>query len=417
MNNCHLPEIKILILSDIHYEIASAADPKPSVANTGTNINPMEKLHDFIHDECINADLIICPGDITSFADQVAFGKGWKELNTLKENVGASKLIAATGNHEIISRVENANGTCGNVNDEVDPLKILYGLDDYPTKFNDISQKWIYWGKGFEIIYGETWKVVIINSCHFHGSLRRNEYERGRISDVAICELKCELEDKEKDRAIRILVIHHPPASQEGDGGELGRIPMSNGEALINALANTNDDWLVIHGHKHFQRLIRAQGGGNPPILFGAGSFGANLTGVISTKTKNQFYLLKIKCVEDSLGMERMEGVIDSYFWNCEKWQTVEEAKHGLPNGCGFSFVTKDTAHLTSQLIAHVKSLGTYAKWNELKNEFSELNYLLPESIRNIKKALKKHNVAVLPDVDDECHPQQISFKETKDEE
>lgn len=392
--------IRVAIVTDLHYDIEKDGGvPLPEVALRGTRIDPMAALNLFLEEEASEdpIDILLCPGDITTRAKKAAFDEGWNRLNNLKVVLGASHLIASTGNHEIASRAGDEHSLAGNVELAVEPLELLLSVNDYPAAFSDPLKKWVYWGRGYEIIEGDNWAVVIINSCHYHGSLLSNEYERGRISQAALRELEIDLEKIKDKYPFRLVLLHHPPVPQEGSqSASLGKIPMQNGEQLVSLLEKTCRDWIVIHGHKHFHRLIRAQGGATcAPIIFSAGSFGANLPGEIAQLTRNQFYILTLEAVKSPLGKPRIRGRFDSYFWDGFEWAHVYDMSKGLPHGCGFRWKNIDIEGIALQIQNHleVNSLP-YCNWEDLVSTIEDLRYLMPDNIQELKNALDYLNIS-----------------------
>lgn len=394
-----LPDpIRIAIATDLHYILDNSGRISTQVCIQGSKIDPMDALINYINNKeslkAHGADMLICPGDITTRACIKSFNHGWNDLRSLKEALKAKHLIAATGNHEISSRTKDDHTTPGNAEIAIAPFEHLLATADYPAKFNNPEQKWVYWGRGYETLYGDNWVVVTINTCHYHNSLLPNEYERGRIGDAALNELSGHLKNLSTKYHYKIIVLHHPPLEHEDLEVSLGRTPMYNGNLLLQEIENTGEDWLIIHGHKHLFRLTRSSGSEYSPIVLGAASFGALLTGEMANKTKNQFYILELSTILEA-GKPRLRGTIESIYWNGSTWDTCSEISHGLPHGCGFD---QSSPVRASPLAKQIKdaieaSTPTVLTWVELRDKIDALKYLMPKDIENLQKRLDEIGV------------------------
>lgn len=405
-------KLRVAVITDLHYTKDTSANPTPEVCALMNQIDPMTRLNSYLEEQSINqVDLILCPGDITTRACLESFSSGWDNLRKLRETLNAEHLIASTGNHEIISRSPEIHKTPGNVELHVDPQEHLFLTNDYPAIFPSTHQRWVYWGRGYEIISGAEWVVLIVNSCHYHSTQVPNEFERGRVGDAALKELEETLLAHAKDKAFRMVLIHHPPINHEEIDVALGREPMYNGISFLKILENTGLDWLVIHGHKHFQRLVRHNNSEYSPMIFGAGSFGASLKGTVSTKTKNQFYIIELETSLDALDQERLKARFTSLYWNLSEWRPVKDESHGLPDNCGFDLGCKvDIPQIARRIRDAIGHDQPWRTWNELTTEIRELKYLTPGDIKALKHTLTKINIIFSPE--NKCwFPEQVSIK------
>lgn len=392
--------IRIAIATDLHYLQDEDGGVFPQVCISGSKIDPMSELLKTLgSSSCpigVSADILLCPGDITTRACISSFQKGWDDLKRLKDALGASHLIAATGNHEVSSRSNGDHDLAGNAEAAIKPFEHLISAEDYPTVFPSKDQKWIYWGRGFEAVSGDDWVVVIVNSCHYHSSLLPNEYERGRIGDVALGELQGKLKELSSLYKYKIVMLHHPPTPHEELDIDLGRIAMYNGDLLVKTIEETGEDWLVIHGHKHLARLIQAGGAEYAPIILGAASFGAMMSGDLASKTRNQFYILELISADG----ERLKGKFESLCWDGREWHVTNRISHGLPNGCGFDLENPFKSRKIAQAIRDLIQSGgqTFVTWPELKNKLEELSFIMPQDINHLNEKLDGLNVKRVAD-------------------
>lgn len=405
-------KLRVAVITDLHYVKDGASTPKPEVCSSGNKVDPMEKLPEFLKaNDFHGVDLVLCPGDITTRACIDSFASGWDDLNKLTKALGAQHLIASTGNHEIISRSADINKTPGNVELHVDPQEHLLCTHNYPAMFTESHQRWVYWGRGYETLVGGNWIVLIVNSCHFHTTQLANEFERGRVGESALEEMKLNLTALAKDKVFRFVLIHHPPNNHEEPDVDLGREPMFNGVKFLRVLEDTGLDWLVIHGHKHFQRLVRIGDSDRSPMIFGAGSFGAGLKGTVATKTKNQFYIVDFDVGIDAIGDERLKASFNSFYWDLTEWKPVINETQGLPNFCGFDLSKKlDVPQLAVLIRDTIPHDAPWCTWAELKEQIQALNYLTPSDIKSLKIALGKLKVKGLTELQ-HWFPEQLSLQ------
>lgn len=413
--------IRIAVISDLHYRThQSGLACRPSVSDQGQHDDPMVMLIDHLRSESralVNsdgriADYLLCPGDIADKASEPAFDEGWSKLKALQQTLSAKHLITSTGNHEIDSRASRESDTPGNVEIELDPLKALQKHSDYPsTAFVQSDRRWIYWGRGYEFIDEEDILFLLINSSHYHWTTRENEFQRGRIGEVALEELRKELRERVKSNASRAFValLHHHPIPHQDLDVDLGRIEMSNGARLIEALDASGVPWLIIHGHKHHARLLPAQGGPSRPVVFAAGTFGAVLSGKLATQTKQQFYLLDVSVLSQQIRPEAAVRV-RALTWSGSNWIWTTKKQHGLPDRCGFRTPQLDIVREVEAIknFLDQRPETTFFAWQEVVEGHSNLKYLLPSEITVLQRAMDAVGIKYTWK-DDDWFPSEIS--------
>lgn len=398
--------VRLAVISDLHFRRHSKDEScRPAAATQGKATDPIEGLLSLIQgggnqigfDADRMADYLLCPGDIGDMADAAAFNQGWERLKELQKALGARHLIASTGNHEVSSRASPVDDVAGNVEAEVDPLAAMQSKDDYPSDLLDPDVgRWVYWGRGYEIIETDEMLLVLVNSSHFHPTTRANEFERGRIGEVSLSMLRKELAAKVKanENRVFIMLLHHHPIAHENLDVKLGKIPMSNGPGLMEVLAQTEVAWLVIHGHKHFPRLIYSSDeGAGRSVVFAAGSAGAQLTGDIADKTRLQFYLVEASILDQRV-MPRAEGRLRAYSWSGRAWQPSVRMKEGLPDRCGYKVPEVDFGVLGIQIKDALLTSGEkYMMWVELALAVPLLAHILPKDLPTLRKVLDSMEV------------------------
>lgn len=411
-------EVKLVVISDLHYCMHQNHEVRPAAATRGAgDYDPVAAFVETLKGEAVSADYVICPGDITDRASPEGLKLGWKKLQEIKAAVGARHLIAATGNHEVCSRNgDPIHDSAGNSEASVDPLGMLQALQDYPSShWNGEDRSWVYWGRGYEFIDDGVTLFLLINSSHFHPTMRANELERGRISDQALTMLSSEIAEKIEASSARIFiaVLHHPPVSHESLHHSLGRIEMFNGNRLVEVLENSGSPWLILHGHKHHGRLIMAQGTGCPPIVFAAGSIGADLHGQqAGLYTKLQGYVLTLEVPENAL--PELRGSVTSYAWVENRWTLTKATRHGIPTGCGFSSPSININTLAQQLkSALVARAAPYFTLEEMHSEVPDLRYLMPGQVEQFRRAVQKLG-GVFTWPDSQFYPNDVTFEVAK---
>lgn len=355
--------------------------------------NPWSDLDTLLTKEKITANYLLCPGDITTHAEQESLKVAWGELIELGEKLEVSLMACATGNHDVSSRIneiehKNPVHDLDNPPDLFENLKLLepeYPLLFYPKKSQACfhrQKKIHYFGADFVIHEDEFCRIVIFNSCARH--LNDNKtYERGIIAKSTLVELKKQLDDF-SDRKINIFLCHHHPVShsQEGSGNYdfiLG------GEDLMNLLQDFGD-WIVIHGHKHEGRIIYSQSNsGASAVIFSASSIGAVLTNQKLDKYRNQFYLLEIE-----LGVKGPPlGSIKVWNWYLSKgWQEAKEMQVGLSSGVGFG----ERRHEDELAEKISDNIGNEVKsWEELVLQCKFIKNMTPGTLVKVLKKLEKN--------------------------
>lgn len=397
--------LRLAVLSDLHYDQSvDAQHYRPSTARNGLAGDPMEALLELVKrstpssgvEAKLAADYLLCAGDITNKANAGGFSQGWQKLKELQSALGATHLLATTGNHEVSSRAGDKDNQTGNSEQALDPLAAIQQHPDYPcTAFADDTMRWVYWGRGYQIVEEPHALFLLINSSHFHPTTRLNEFDRGRIGDVALALLRTELKarvERNKQRAFVALLHHHPIPHQPLDLVE-DRINMYNGTQLMAALQETGVTWLVIHGHKHYGRLVPSQGGMGNPIVFAAGSFGAFLDGELATKTQQQFYLLEVDLLDQTL-QPKASGHVRALSWTGSSWVYNNAQKGGLPDRCGYQAPSYDLEVVVNDMSNVMQADNRpYWRWDEIVDRVHALRYLQPQDARFLRQVMNVKGV------------------------
>jgi 3',5'-cyclic AMP phosphodiesterase CpdA len=390
--------LKVAVLSDLHfYSSHSKPDHSPSWLHVDGNkfkseVNPWNALQNLIQSENLRADILLCPGDITTGSEKPALKFAWEKLNELREALQAKVLAAATGNHDVRSRGSevgsNAIRDLNTPSDLIGYLKSLtpiYPVTCCPSLFSvDQARQYRtqYFGDDFVRIETDVMRLVVLNSCAIHTTIE-NDFERGFISPAALAELARQL-DENTSRKLNILLCHHHPMQHENH--DLGSYDfMLNGQ-LLTDLLSSHGDWMIFHGHKHHARLAYAPATcSNSPVVFAAASFSARLQNSMSVHSRNQFYLIDI-ALDPKVGPPM--GTIRAWNWhNGCPWSENLDDGAGLPSGCGFG--ARNHPDLMAKEID--SRIGdTPRTWIDLKSELPWLNNLIPGDLQGIEKCLAR---------------------------
>ncbi|MEW6736765.1 MAG: metallophosphoesterase, partial [Acidobacteriota bacterium] len=360
--------------------------------------NPWTSLESLVQSEGVQANLLISPGDITTWADPVALEAAWRKLNELGGMINAEVVAAATGNHDVTSRPSEleADNVIRGLNNPTDLFENLKRLSPpYPVVDHAASasgdkaheRRIHYFGADYVVIDDKKdYRLVVVNSCGRHTTIPA-EYERGRIAETTLEWLKEYLERiGDQPRKINILLCHHHPVQHEEQRSGSYDF-MQGGQLLIDALSE-HGDWLVIHGHKHQAKLSYGPGAASAPAVLAAGSFAA-LPNDASFSLRNQFYLVDVSL--DMAGGP-LKGTIKAWNWfpGGQGWRESRSPKDGICSGCGFGnrIHPDDFADKISAACASKAPVA----WAEVVSAVPEILYVTPKDLGLIGKSLERRH-------------------------
>lgn len=376
--------VKLAVLSDLHFATDERGKDQTHVVLSRQTIPKQHPYYDLLHlieHSGLTADFVLCPGDITYQADQAALGVAWTAINNVASKLGAAHVIASTGNHDVISRNADTAPEIWEYLKQLQPT--------YPYTSANSEQRLYYWAEHFLIAEMEGVRVVSLNTCNSH-SRGETEYKHGRVTDYTIARLEQELKDRGK-RAFNILLCHHHPMKHPDLSQVLADYSeMRQGAKLLAMLEESEQPWLVIHGHKHSPRLDYAQGqSGDAPVVFSAGSFSAILSPAYFPGASNQFYILELDI--DYISKNGKAGVIRAWDWReGQGWMHAQPqagVKGRIPTGAGFGH--KSNAALDARAIALKFNDNDRITWAEVEQEFPWIRYVTPADLERIVGRLK----------------------------
>lgn len=383
-------KLRVAVFSDIHADVQSSdtyvmAEPPNSLENE----QPLADLLSFIESRPLQADVVLCPGDLGNRSNDTGKAYGWKILNKISERLGASLLVASPGNHDLQTHERVP-----------DPAALLKNLSpSYPSR--DESRDLAFWDAGLQIVEGEIFRIVNLNSCAsfpehpgvFEGQSEQKQYfsalDRGAFSAQQQAKLEHFLSTA-SPKSVNILMCHHHPVEHERR--QLFKDTygaMSRGSELIEVLeaAAHCGRWMIVHGHKHIPLLSGFGNSANSPIVFCAASVGGKLWHPIVTVTRNQFHVINFE-ISPSLGLSKFRGTIESYMWGYGAGWVPAQPLSGLPAYCGFG-VLHDHRDLVDQVVAYMSERALeFERWGTLIAAIPSLKYQTPTDFKLFEAAL-----------------------------
>ena len=384
--------LRIAVLSDLHFGSSARGKEHTYVIAGEPAIDrqhPVEDLMRLIAENRLSADVVICPGDMTLQADRIGLEQAWAALNRITAELGASHLLVSTGNHDISSREKKKENTPGSEMLDESPeiwerLKQL--MPSYPYPQGGREKRLEYWAEHFFTVDINGVRFCVLNSCNSHAR-GENEYERGRVTDYTISKIRDSVSGLPHPM-LNILVCHHHPMKHP----DLSQLysdysEMVQGRALLSALEETGQSWLVIHGHKHSPRIEYAQGeSGDSPVVFSAGSFSAVLSPRNFPAGRNQFYIIDLDL--DYVRSNGAAGIINAWDWTLGKgwFSSVKGASESrVPTGAGFGH--RSNARDARQISEHFSTVDR-VDWKSVTDEFDFVRYVTPGDLKNLLKRL-----------------------------
>jgi 3',5'-cyclic AMP phosphodiesterase CpdA len=383
--------MRIGVLSDLH---AYAGDPPPlppSLLNTRLPEDqpaqhPFVGLAQLIGSEKLSADLLVCGGDMGDKANPEGIAWAWQWIHRIAHELGADRVIATSGNHDVDSRY---------IYTDHDAKGVLQSLNPpYPSSDEAMNDR--YWARNLVVDTIGDVRFVVLNSAAYHGV--GEEWEHGRISLRTLAYLKKAL-DASAPATANVLLCHHHPF-RFGDIDLADYSEMKGGETLIELLGSgEHGRWLIVHGHRHWPHLTYGPGGATSPVIFAAGSFSAVLYPELQSRARNQFYILDLPVQDYAAIGQGLVGEFWAWDWITNVgWQPAQEGS-GLPHHGGFG--SRQGGDLASDQIADAvtASGNSFMSWEQLCSQLGWLRYALPSDIALCVKHLQsKHGLAVLMD-------------------
>ncbi len=369
-----MPTLRIAVLTDIHVHDPVTHPSAPSHARRTPvgqpSHDPFLSLHELIATSHIEADLLVCLGDLGHQAHPESIIDSWTKIRTVQEKLGGIPLLATTGNHDVDSYRSYTPH---------DPTEsVRFRLEEYPVAERHLRIE--YWADDSCVIERDSYRIVLLNSSSLHHT--KEDARHGEVSVSAIARLNEKLGTSTKP--INILACHHHP-QRYGDIDQDDYQALRNSEELVAMLDNRPDSWAILHGHKHRPRVRYCAGSSSSPALFGAGSFSAMLSGEVQS-AGNQFYLLTFDPdAATSLGLE-LACSFQSWTWRLGSGWAPQNDGMGLPPVGGFG-CRRAPRELATEIAAAIGNTRTY--WADLLAAVPVMRFVGPDDLLQVCKRLE----------------------------
>lgn len=386
-------QVTIAVVSDIHAAIPDKDGNNPSYASTAPNKDATEKdailsLHKFIEAKGIRTDYLVCCGDMADRANPTAMQYVWNKFHEIAGTLGA-KPVVTVGNHDIDSRfVESDHDARGMLRN----LKPTYPL-------GESSKDYEYWSRNFVILINDNVRLVVLNSCAYHGFNPKTdnpEHEHGRVSSHTLSDLRSALSEETKRDLVNLLICHHHPHKHQ-DIESNDYSSMQGGEKLIDLLRDLDlGPWMIIHGHKHHPRLIHGAGGALAPLIFGVGSLSAKIHADFQGRSRNQFYILKFD-IDSAAKLElQVAGEVSAWDFLLGQGWVPAKVGSGLPSRSGFGYALSHLKKEARQITAEVDRKGGVCSWQDILDSHPHFQFVLPSDLESLAKELRSgHGVGI----------------------
>lgn len=379
MSNC---SVRLAFLSDLHAfhpEHERVGLSYLPTTQTAEEPNPFNDLADLVRREHLQADLLICAGDICDKADFRGFQYAWEKLNNLKCQLSSTELIATCGNHDLNSRHIEAK-------DDPDPKGALQAVvPQFPFVSDELTNH--FWARNFVIFSPiQNVQVLVLNTSAYHGG-SSGEERHGRVSKRTIDAIKQALAQS-KQAELNILLCHHHVRPLKGLWGSAPdyEFMQKGGELLSMLTTETASPWLVLHGHRHTPNLEHSL---DPAcVVVGASSFSAQVPGKL-----NQFHVIDM--VVDHTGAQPLLGKIETWSWTVtDGWQKrpTQSDDEGFPPVCGFGSVFQPRA-VALKIENFLGTAPAYVAWNEVLQHVPDLEFMTPTHFRQLENLLEETNI------------------------
>lgn len=369
--------LKLAIISDLHCHPKRKLDEGKDETYLLTDKlripskdHPVNALLDKINsNEIKGVDLTLCPGDFTDKASPQGFISGWGFALEIHRSLKSKEIIATIGNHDVDVYGQISNYT----------LDIAKGIKrGFPIQ-NETEQD-TFWAKGCVILERDDYRILLINSSHFHYS--QETAKNGKVGDEMIEYVDNYLSNHNDDK-IKIAMSHHHPIDHSRlKLGEEDKIV--NADALLNILGKYKFD-LFIHGHKH-DPLIRyhntTEHNHRLPI-FASGSFSSH-SNLMFTSVRNAFHIITLH--KDVV----CKGEIDTWTFLPNSGWSQPQDESGFPAYTGFGS-EKQVEDLVNDINA-IMSRHNKIAWDTVVEQIPDLPFLLPEDCKLLEKQLKVKN-------------------------
>lgn len=366
--------ITLAIVSDLHCRyIGSDSGPMRTYLTSDAlrdppQQHPIEALNAFIDTNGLEADYLLCPGDIADRMDRQGFISGWGYLLELRLKFQAKELLATTGNHDVDSRNKLGLGEALAL-----PKKILQG---YPVEDRDNQSR--FWANHYHIRSTDNVHFFVFNSAYSH--FDEKSANESKIETSILSKIEADFKALGTQKGLRIAMCHHHPTQHANMSYKDGDV-MDKGDKLLQLLAKY-DFQIIIHGHKHEPRLSYL----HEMAVFAAGSFSSH-ENVRDLGAENVFHMI-------TLHKGETQGEIESFVYSPGKgWYRKTGAYFPTYTGFGCRDQPEQLAKAINVWFdQHAQNLsaGSICSFDDLLIAIPNIKFLIPatqDKLANILEA------------------------------
>lgn len=378
-------KLSIAIISDLHCHPKRTKEEGvdhtyllTDKLRTPENDHPVESLlKDVIKTEKpITVDLTLCPGDFTDKANKQGFISGWNFSLEINRELKSKEIIATLGNHDVDVYNNHSNYS----------LHIAQGIKKGFPIIDEMTRD-VFWSKGGVFVERNDYRVLVINSAHFHHNKPSSTY--GKVGDDLLEYIKKYLKDKKDDKINIAMSHHHPIDHSELKLGEEDKI--LNGNALLDILGEYKFD-IFIHGHKHHALLryhTTTKTNYRLPIL-AAGSF-SSTSNLMFTSVRNYFHIINLTKNQKTFGEIRTWTFFPNSGWKSNL------DKSGFPPFSGFGS-EKTVPQIFNEIKKLFKTKGQL-DWDFVTTKIEDIKHLIPSDANELYELLKKNKYHLDADI------------------
>jgi hypothetical protein len=219
----------------------------------------------------------------------------------------------------------------------------------------------------------------------------RNEHLHGKLSPLTLAAIKRKLTARRV--RLNIVLVHHHPRKHPwiDDSGSV----MAGGDKLIEMLKETEQQWLIVHGHQHVPHLSYADPAPYSPIILSSASVAAKTYPVRGEYPRNQIHLVDIPVSRLDAGGEQLLGTVMSWSWAAQLgWQEAGRSM-GLPYRTGFGH-RPDLIALRDAVVNAIS--GTTHRslpWSKLVEIDPKIAFMVPDDHEGLLSHLKRKGVRI----------------------
>jgi predicted phosphodiesterase len=356
--------VKIAIISDLHCTNEDKASNVTRLHDKTPikpiNRHPVKSINERINKDSINANYLICLGDVTDRANEYGLNQGIDYLKEIQMELNAEELFLITGNHDVDTQ------------NTIDPFYQLKA-HNFPLSEDDIKSS--YWRDKYCVIERENLILFVINTCHHIRSTNDLKTPPPFNNDALLEDIETKLSQHKATNKFKLFLCHHHPIQQSDYDDTYTSNDLIDGADKLLKILKNNGFHLVLHGHKH---IIRIQYNDDLPV-FASGSF-SSIQNTREFDGKNTFHLVDLK-IEN----HQCKGKIITWLYNYNSgWTKSEDPKSIFPTYTGFGCDHRNIKGFCDQIVNHfnnwyiLKDKTKILLFKEVLVNFPDIEYLTP---------------------------------------